>query len=55
MGRSILNGLRYLGEGILLLGLAAMTAAVALPLFQIQQTLKGNPLWFLPKHDKSQR
>ena len=55
MGRSILNGLRYFGEGLLLVGLASITALLILPLFQLSQTLRGNPLWFWPKHDKSQR
>lgn len=55
MGRSILNGLRYLGEGLLLVGLAGITIVAIMPLYQISQTLRGNPLWFIPRFDRSRR
>lgn len=55
MGHRILNIVLYAGEGVLLLGSALMCFVILLPLFQIQQTIKGNPLWFLPGHDKSAR
>lgn len=43
------------GEGVLLLGVAFAGFCIAFPLFQLKQTLAGNPLWFIPRFDRSRR
>lgn len=50
-----MNMAKYAAEGLLLMGSAVLCFVVLLPIFQVQQTLKGNPLWFLPGKDKSAR
>lgn len=55
MGRSLWNMVRYAVEGTLVIGLAGAGFILLLPVMQVHQTLKGNPLWFIPKYDKDRR
>lgn len=55
MLKRLLVAMMALGEAGILVGTAALGVIVLLPIFQIQQTFKGNPLWFWPGKDKSAR
>lgn len=50
-----MNMAKYAAEGLLLVGSAVLCFVVLLPIFQINQTLRGNPFWFIPWLDKSRR